>query len=692
MTNRLIDETSPYLLQHAENPVDWYPWCEAALALARQQDKPIFLSIGYSACHWCHVMEHESFENQSIAATLNEHFVCIKVDREERPDLDQIYMQAVQMMTGRGGWPMSVFLTPDLQPFFGGTYWPPTARMGMPGFSDVLRAVIDAWQHRRLQAVEQAAKITEHIREVTLPQNEDAAFPSADTLMQAARQLEQSFDFAHGGFGQAPKFPHAADLELLLRVWHRTRRTGLLDMVRLTLDKMARGGIFDHLGGGFARYSVDERWLVPHFEKMLYDNALLATIYIDAFAATGEVAYAETARTTLDFVLREMTDPAGGFHSAFDADSEGVEGKYYVWTPAEIRSVLGDELGEQFCYVYDVTEVGNFEGHNILNMPKTWEQCVALRGGNVETLKREMHAARQQLLSVRSHRIPPAKDDKVLVNWNGLMIAAMAAGGAVLHEPRYLDAARRAAEFILQNMRRKDGRLYHSWRKGRARFDAYLDDYSHFANGLWSLYEATFEETWIDHAVDVVELMRRHFADRDRSGFFFTANDHETLIARQKDVTDASLPSGNGMAATVLARLGFLCGRADYLCQARETIDMAQGWLSKYPTAAGQLLIALDLVSGPTVEIAVLGDLQTSEVQQAVHALRGRYMPNKVVAVRSTSDVPNGSTRLDPLFQGRALGPDPPTVYVCQGFVCTAPRHGLTAALDTWESLSQRAW
>ena len=362
MSNRLARESSPYLLQHAHNPVDWYPWCDEALQRARDEQRPIFLSIGYSACHWCHVMERESFEDPAIALRLNDAFVCIKVDREERPDLDQIYMTAVQMITGRGGWPMSVFLTPELQPFFGGTYWPPTARMGMPGFADVLQAVLEAWEQRREQVAQQAAQLTERIREFSIPADPEQPEPSIDTLLQAAKVLEQSFDFAHGGFGQAPKFPHAMDLEVLLRVWHRTNRSQYLDMVRLNLDKMARGGIFDHLGGGFARYSVDERWLIPHFEKMLYDNALLANVYLHAYTASHDEVYAQTARETLDFVLRDMTDDGGGFHSTLDADSEGEEGKYYVWTPAEIHAVLGAEPAERFCYVYDVTDAGNFEG------------------------------------------------------------------------------------------------------------------------------------------------------------------------------------------------------------------------------------------------------------------------------------------------------------------------------------------
>ena len=495
MTNRLAKETSPYLLQHAENPVDWYPWNDEALALARQRDCPIFLSIGYSACHWCHVMEHESFEDAEIAAVLNQHFVPIKVDREERPDLDQIYMAAVQLMTGHGGWPMSVFLTPNLKPFFGGTYWPPTARRGMPGFDQVLRAVGDAWENRREQATQQAEMLTERIElyVAAVESGEDAA--GEPTLRAAATRLEQAFDFTNGGFGSAPKFPHPMTLDVLLRTWLRTGRSSWLDLVRLNLDKMAQGGIYDHLGGGFARYSVDRRWLVPHFEKMLYDNAQLTSVYVDAFTATGERRYASVARETLDYVLREMTDSDGGFHSTEDADSEGVEGKFYVWTPAQIQAVLDESLAERFCYVYDVSDAGNFEhGCSILNLPKTMDQVAKIKGWDHDDLTRQMEEAKLQLMEVRRERIRPGKDDKVLASWNGLMIHAMARAGGALAENRYVQAAANAANFVLQEMRDEQGRLLHSWRDGQSRFLGYLDDYACVVNALVSVYEATADE------------------------------------------------------------------------------------------------------------------------------------------------------------------------------------------------------
>ncbi len=444
--NRLLAETSPYLLQHRNNPVDWHPWGPEALDRAKREDKPIFLSIGYSACHWCHVMEHESFEDPRIAALMNEHFVNIKVDREERPDLDAIYMTAVQIMTGRGGWPMSVFLTPDRQPFYGGTYFPPTQRMGMPGFDQILLAVADAWKNRRKQALDQAAELTSHLQQAAAPAGAGASGDLTETLLfDAATSLERSFDPHHGGFGAAPKFPHPMDLRLLLRVWRRTkvpahdqtRKTheahsdALLHIVTHTLDKMAAGGIYDHLGGGFHRYSVDERWLVPHFEKMLYDNALLIGAYIDAHLATRNADYARIARETIEYVLRDMTDPAGGFYSTEDADSEGHEGKFYVWSPAEVAAVLGDERAQLFNYVYDVTESGNFEGASILNLPKSIDQCAELKRLAVADLARQLSEDRARLFAERQKRVRPGRDDKVITAWNGLMIdsLAYAAGG-----------------------------------------------------------------------------------------------------------------------------------------------------------------------------------------------------------------------------------------------------------------------
>jgi len=685
MSNRLALETSPYLLQHKDNAVDWYPWGPEALTRAQEEQKPIFLSIGYSACHWCHVMERESFENPEIGAFLNARFVCIKVDREERPDLDQIYMSAVQIMTRHGGWPMSVFLTPDLQPFYGGTYWPAYPRMGMPGFLQVIQAIDELWRTRREQAVEQAAQLTEYLQQSEL--TESAQPPVDESLLQAAAvRLQQDFDTVHGGFGFKPKFPHAMALQFMLRMWRRSGRDRLLDLVRLNLDKMAHGGIYDHLAGGFARYSVDERWLVPHFEKMLYDNALLSGVYLDAYQTTGDASYGRVVRETLDYVLHDMTDAAGGFHSSEDADSEGEEGKFYLWTFAEVHQVLGPEGGARFCDVYDVSEAGNFEGRNILNLPQTIEQYAQRKGWNPDELRAELDASRQQLRAVRDRRVRPGKDDKVLLSWNALMIAPLARAAGVFDEPRYLQAATNAADFILQHMTRPDGRLLHSWRGGQAKLDAYLDDYAFFLQALVTLYESSFDERWIDQAVRLADLVLQHFADPHAAGLFYTADDHERLIARNKDFLESSVPSGNAVAATALLRLGKLCGRGDYLQAAHGIIQAAAGLMERAASGLGQMLSAADMRRGPMPEIVIVGDPTQPETAATLADLRQRYLPNCVLACRVPGSQA-GTPHLAPLFQGKELVGDQPIVYVCENFACQTPVSGRAAALELWERL-----
>lgn len=642
MPNRLAGETSPYLLQHAENPVDWYPWGEEAHARAKVENKPIFLSIGYAACHWCHVMEHESFEDPDIARQLNENFVCIKVDREERPDLDQVYMHAVQMIAGRGGWPMSVFLTPDLRPFYGGTYWPPRDSRGMAGFDRILQAVLEAWRDRPEQVEATATNLTESVRRLETWAEAAPDKLNAAQLSHAAAALERSYDHQHGGFGGAPKFPHPMDLRVLLRVWQRTRRDGLLTMVTRTLDKMAAGGIYDQLGGGFHRYSVDAQWLVPHFEKMLYDNALLTSAYVEAFQSTGRDDYAKVARETLDYVLREMTGPEGNFFSTQDADSEGEEGKFYVWSRAEVNTLLGDQA-ERFSYIYDVTDEGNFEAQNILNRPKTWEQCAKILGIPEGELRAEMAACRATLLEARNQRVWPGLDDKTLTSWNGLMIEAMAIAGAVLDEPRYVAAAARAAEFLLKAMRTADGELAHSWRLGQARIAAYLDDYACLAAGLVALYEATFDERWILEATKLLDVVLERFVDPD-GGFFYTSDRHETLIARQKDALDSSVPSGNACAATVLGKLGRLTGDARYANAAERTLQAVTTFLDQYPTGMGQMLLALDAYLGPTTEFVLVADQEDSDTKAILKDLRRRFLPRASVALRPAVAQAHGST------------------------------------------------
>ncbi len=594
MSNRLSQELSPYLLQHADNPVDWRPWDAEALALARQEHKPIFLSIGYSSCHWCHVMAHESFEDPQIARLLNQHFVSIKVDREERLDLDQIYMEAVQMMTGRGGWPMSVFLTPDGKPFFGGTYWPPQARGGMPGFDQVLGAIADAWQHRRNELLEQAERLTDSLRQVVEQGFDADAVQVDDTPREEAEAaLRQAFDPQYGGFGPAPKFPQPLALRWLLGRWRRSGQDALLEMVTTSLDRMAAGGLFDHLGGGFHRYSVDARWLVPHFEKMLYDNASLAVCYLEAWQATGQPRYAEVVRQTLDYLLRDMANPLGGISSSEDADSEGEEGKFDLWTPGEIQAVLGPQAAKTFCQVYDVSETGNFEGRNILNRSRPFEIEARMLGREPALLMAELAAARPKLRAARATRVRPGRDEKVLVSWNSLAIDALARAGAALGEPHYTDAARAAVQFLLAHVR--SGRLLHYWRNGQAKYNAYLDDYAGFGNALVTLYESDGSPAWLDQAVALADEILARFADRQHGGFFYTAADHEPLIVRKKEVIDSPVPSGNGLAAMLLYRLQRICRRDDYRRAADGTLRACFPWMRKVPTGTFQLLLAMDL-------------------------------------------------------------------------------------------------
>jgi uncharacterized protein YyaL (SSP411 family) len=678
-TNRLIHETSPYLRQHAHNPVDWYPWGAEALERARQLDRPIFLSIGYSACHWCHVMEHESFENEEIAKVLNDHFVSIKVDREERPDLDQIYMASVQMLTGAGGWPMSVFLTPDLKPFTGGTYFPPDDRYGRPGFKRLLLHIAEVWHSRRAEVEEAASQITGHLRDFGQLEKEEGTL-DASLLQQALNGLARAFDSRYGGFGQAPKFPHPMDLRVLLRCWRRFNDPHALEMVRITLDHMAMGGIYDHLGGGFARYSTDERWLVPHFEKMLYDNALLVPCYLETFQATGEPFYREIAEETLGWVLREMTSPDGPFYSTLDADSEGEEGKFYVWTEAEIGQVLGKDEADLFSEVYGVEPEGNWEhGKNILHRVKTFAQYARLHGLSEADLRNRIDPSRRKLFEVRSKRVWPGRDEKALTSWNGLMIGALAQAAQVLDRRDYAAAAARAADFLLTRMRGSDGRLLRTWSAGsEPKLNAYLEDYSFLLDGLVSLYEATFAPRWIEAALELAEVMIDQFWDAADGGFFYTGRAHEALIARGKDPHDNAIPSGNSMAVTALLRLVKLTGRMDLQEKAETTLRLYRGLLAAHPLAAGQMLLALDFSLGPVQEIAIVGDPATEDTRRVLRLLAGSYQPHRVLALKATGGDEKKLDELLPLLAGKT-SQGPVSVYVCQNFTCRAPLVGMEA-------------
>jgi uncharacterized protein len=655
MSNRLAGETSPYLLQHADNPVDWYPWGEEALEKARREDKPIFLSIGYAACHWCHVMAHESFEDAETAALLNEGFVNIKVDREERPDLDYIYMAAVQALTGRGGWPMSVFLTPEGKPFFGGTYFPLKPRYGMTPFTDVLAKILDAWQNRREEVEHSGDQLLEWLRrEPGAPGAEEEELDEG-TLRAAISSLSNAYDSQHGGWGGAPKFPQPMIIEFLLRYSVSTGSQNALRMAVDTLQSMARGGMYDQLGGGFHRYSVDAQWLVPHFEKMLYDNAQLARVYLHAWQLTGEPVFRTITQETLDYVLREMTDPSGGWYASQDADSEGEEGKFFVWTPEEIREVLGDDV-EEFMRVYGVTSEGNFEGQNILSLVGTPEE------------RESLAPARQKLLARRETRVHPARDDKVLTAWNGLMLAAMAEAGRVLDNDRYREAAERNAAFVLRELRQADGRLLRTWRAGQARLNGYLEDYSYLIEGLLELYQTTFEPRWFVAVRELADAMIDHF-QAPESGFFDTSDDHEALIIRPRDLQDNATPSGNAMAITVLFKLAGLTKNQQYMDIARDALAPMQLMMTQYPLGFGQWLQALTYILSQPNEIAIVGEPEDSDTQALLKIVRGGYRPFQIVALAEPSVQPSEV----PLLQGRGLVNGRATVYVCRDFVCQTP-------------------
>jgi hypothetical protein len=679
-TNRLAAATSPYLLQHAHNPVDWYPWGPEALERARREERPIFLSIGYSACHWCHVMERESFEDAAIAALLNRHFVCIKVDREERPDLDEIYMKAVQAMTGAGGWPMSVFLTPDLEPFFGGTYFPPERRYGRPGFPEIVEALAAAWERDRASVVQRGKALSEMIR------RESAASTAGDldpgVLDASLAALRDNFDAVWGGFGAAPKFPHSIDVRLLLRHHLRTHDESVLAMARRTLDRMASGGMYDQLGGGFHRYSTDEKWLIPHFEKMLYDNALLVPAYLEAFLATGDPEYARVARECCEWALREMVTPEGAFASSQDADSEGEEGRFFVWTRAELERALGPRIGAWAAAWYGVTEEGNFEhGKSVLWRPDPASEVAERLGIAQGELIVAMQAARKTLFEARAKRVQPATDDKVLASWNGLMISALAQCYQVLGDARHLAAARRAADYVLERMRREDGALLATARGGRAHLDAYLDDYAFVIQALIDLYESDFDPRRLREARALERVVAERFEDPERGGFFTTASDHEVLLARLKSPQDGALPSGASVLALDLLRLAELTGDRELAQRAERTIRSMGAIANRYPSAFGQLMIAVDFIAAQPREIAIVGHWDDPEARAMLETVRGRWLPQRVVALAA----PGEAAELGALFEGRTSPDGRPRAWVCRNYACLAPvdsAEQLALALD----------
>lgn len=649
-TNRLVDETSPYLLQHAHNPVDWYPWGGEAFERAKAEDKPVLVSIGYSACHWCHVMEHESFEDERTAAIMNEHFINIKVDMEERPDVDQIYMNFVQLTTGRGGWPMNVFLTPDKKPFFGGTYFPPSPRYGMASWSQILMSIAEAYRERREEIERSTSDIVAELRKMSAVETDQGAL-SKDLLDAAFLSFSRSFDQVNGGFGGAPKFPPAMSLEFLLRYHKRTGDARALEIVTHTLTKMACGGIYDQLGGGFHRYTVDAIWLVPHFEKMLYDNAQLVRVYLHAYQVTGNEFFKQIVIETLEYIRREMLDESGGFYSTQDADSEGEEGKFFVWTPEDIEAVLGDR-STAFCEHFDITAAGNFEGKNILN----------INDGNPTSGGSVFDAERALLFAEREKRIKPGRDEKVLTAWNGLMMAAFADAAAVLGNEEYLNIANRNAEFIARELT-VDGRLLRTWKDGRAKLNGYVEDYANVIDGLLVLFQASGDLRYVEEAKRLADVMILEFWDPESGGFFFTSNDHEELIVRNKDFYDNATPSGNSVAADVLLRLAKIYGDEKYERFGAAVLRLAASQLRRYPQGFGRALSSLEFYLSRNREIVVIGDRNSELSREVLEA----YLPESIILIASTA-----SSQL-PLLEGRTSTQGRPTAYVCENFVCERP-------------------
>ena len=680
MPNRLIDETSPYLLQHAHNPVDWYPWGEEALSRAQEEDKPILLSIGYSACHWCHVMERESFENEEIAALMNENFVNIKVDREERPDLDAVYMEAVHTLTGSGGWPMTVFLMPDGRPFYGGTYFPPEDRGNMPGFPRLVSAISDAYRTRRGEVLQSITQLMGHLgQSARLPRSLQPL--TNETMHRAFQSLAPAFDHELGGFGNAPKFPQPMIYEFLLRYHHMSNNPRALEMAEATLHAMARGGIYDQVGGGFHRYSTDRSWLVPHFEKMLYDNALLVRLYLHAFQATGDAMYRHIATDILDYVVREMTDPAGGFYSSQDADSEGEEGKFFIWTPEELTEVLGGEEAELVGAYFGASQLGNFEGSNILHLPHDMHEFGEVVGMEPEQLGQTLLSARKKLLAAREHRVHPGRDDKILTGWNGLMLQAFAEAAAVLDRDDYRGIAVDNASFLLREMR-PDGRMLRSYKDGQARVLGYLEDYAFVAEGLLCVYELTFDSRWIDEARALADEMIELFWDEDLGFFYETGKDAEQLVVRPRELFDNAIPCGGSMAALLLQRLSVFTGDSSYEQKAATTLRGVQSIVADYPMGMGNWLAALDFYVSPVKEVVVMGPQEDDGTRRLLETVHEGYRPNKVLA---GGDGPQAGPRI-PLLEGRGLIDGRATAYVCQNYACQLP---VTAPADLQEQLDQ---
>ncbi|MFQ5823754.1 MAG: thioredoxin domain-containing protein [bacterium] len=687
--NRLVFEKSPYLLQHAGNPVDWYPWGEKAFARAREEDKPIFLSIGYSTCHWCHVMEHESFEDPEVARLMNETFVCIKVDREERPDIDNIYMAVCQAMTGSGGWPLTIIMTPDKKPFFAGTYFPKESRFQRIGLLDLVPRIGEIWKSQREKVLESAEQITNFLQKnVSSPSSGEEL--SEHELTTAYQQLASRFDETYGGFGSAPKFPSPHNFTFLLRYWNRTGEPKALNMVERTLQAMRRGGIFDHVGFGFHRYATDAQWLLPHFEKMLYDQAMQAIAYLETYQATGKSEYAEIARKIFTYVLRDMTSPEGGFYSAEDADSEGEEGKFYLWTPKEIIHILGSKEGEMVIKMFNVKPEGNFQEQatgqktatSILHLNKPMAELAKEFNLSEQELNDHWEKSRHKLYEVRERRIHPHKDDKILTDWNGLMIAALAKGAQTLGEPQYAEAARHAADFIWTKLRDKQGRLLKRYRQDEASLPAHLDDYAFMVWGLLELYEATFDVSYLQNAIKLNNLMLSFFWDAENGGLFFSADSLKELLVRTKEIYDGAIPSGNSVAALNLLRLGRITANEEFEKKSAAIGRAFAKQVQQSPLAHSQLMNAIDFAVGPAYEVVIAGDSRAEDTKAMLLALQKKYVPNKIVLLHpSEQNFPPIAqiaefTRYQTSLNGKA------TAYVCLNYACKSPTNDVEEMLS----------
>ena len=684
--NHLINEKSPYLIQHADNPVDWYPWGEKAFKKARDMNKPVFLSIGYSTCHWCHVMAHESFEDPEIGSLMNEVFVSIKVDREERPDLDNIYMTVCQLMTGTGGWPLTIMMTPDKKPFFAGTYFPKENMYGRVGLKDIILNVKDIWDKKPDEISDSTDKIMDALQKISRTSSGNEL--DENILDNTYKSLSDSFDDIHGGFGIAPKFPTTHNLLFLLRYWKRNQNERALNMVKETLDSMRNGGIYDHVGFGFHRYSVDQKWLVPHFEKMLYDQAIIAMAYIEAFQATGEEKYRDTAQEIFEYVLRDMQSPEGGFYSAEDADSEGVEGKFYTWTKDEIYKVLGEEDTKFVSKVFDITDEGNFSEEtsqektdsNILHLENSLDEISDTLGIKKEDINRKIEKIRKTLFNAREKRIHPHKDDKILTDWNGLMISAISKGAQVFSDEKYLKAAIHSADFIIDNLY-ENSRLLHRYRDGEAAIKANLDDYAFFIYGLLDLYEASFDLKYLEFAIELNNTLLNHFWDSENGGFYFTPDDGEEILVRKKESYDSAIPSGNSIQMLNLLKLSKITENEEFKHKAVEIEKAFSKDVIMAPMAYTQFIVAIDFKLGPSYEIVIAGTPDNKDTNMMLNSIRSHYIPNKTVVLRPPNDEASKILELINSLEFKKQENDKSTAYICSDNTCKAPTNNLSAML-----------